>query len=379
VIPREQASQKITFDCQLAYAGFGFEATFAAGPGVTALFGPSGSGKTTAIRLFAGIERPRHGRITINGTVVLDTAQRIFVPAHKRRIGLVYQDAQLLPHLTVDQNLRYGRWFTPKAERTIDPEPVIEVLGIGALLNRKPSALSGGERQRVAIGRALLASPRLLLMDEPLASLDAARKLEILPFIERLRDEFHIPIIYVSHALDEVARLAHQVVQLQGGRVQAVGPPAEIISAASLRETSARFNVLSSVTGVVARHRPDYDVTVLSHPAGEIIVPGRIAAVGASVRLAVPASGVSLAFHPHRDLSIRTALTGHVARIESNAEALAMVTVQLTGGEVLRASVTRLALDEMGLGVGDRVTALIKAAAVDERSVVALNPTRQNP
>lgn len=219
----------IQFAACLQRDEFSFDVAFAAYEGVTALFGPSGSGKSTAIRLLAGLERPQTGRICLDDEIVLDTASGRFMPPHKRRIGLVFQDALLFPHLSVRANLIYGLNLTPKHERRIALDPVVAVLGIGHLLERRPDTLSGGERQRVAIGRALLTSPRLLLMDEPLASLDAARKLEILPFIEQLRDEFEIPIIYVSHSLEEVTRLAKHVVRLDQGRVIGAGKPAEML------------------------------------------------------------------------------------------------------------------------------------------------------
>jgi molybdate transport system ATP-binding protein len=215
----------ITFSCALARPGFTFDVSFEAGAGIMALFGPSGAGKTTVIRLLAGLERPARGTISVAGHRLLDMEGRVFVPAHRRRVGLVFQDALLLPHLSVRANLLYGRWFTPASERRLALGPVVEVLGIGHLLARGPETLSGGERQRVAIGRALLASPRLLLMDEPLASLDAARREEILPFIARLRDAFDLPVVYVSHASEEVARLATHVVRLEQGRVVAAGSP----------------------------------------------------------------------------------------------------------------------------------------------------------
>ncbi len=262
----------IRFDCALARPDFALDVAFEAGQGVTALFGPSGSGKSTVIRLLAGLERPDRGVITLDDKRLLDTAGRIDVPSHRRRMGLVFQDALLLPHLSVRSNLTYGRFFTPGAERRIALDAVIDVLGIGHLLSRSPWTLSGGERQRVAIGRALLTSPRLLLMDEPLASLDAARKLEILPFIEKLRDEFGIPILYVSHAVEEVARLAARVVRLAAGKVAAIGPPGEVLG-----ETAAedRFEAVSLLTARCRGYRPDYAVTIFDHPAGEIIVPGR--------------------------------------------------------------------------------------------------------
>jgi molybdate transport system ATP-binding protein len=246
--PRRPADglRVIRFRCRLARPNFRFDAAFEGGAGVTALFGPSGSGKTTAIRLLAGLERPDEGRIEVEDWLMLDTGRGVHVPPQRRRVGLVFQDALLFPHLTVRQNLLYGRWFTPAAERRIGFEGVVEVLGIGPLLARRPATLSGGERQRAAIGRALLASPRLLLMDEPLASLDAPRKAEILPFIERMRDEFRIPIVYVSHQAEEVARLADRVVRLDRGAVVDSGPPAAVLGAALDEAAQALARVVRS-------------------------------------------------------------------------------------------------------------------------------------
>ncbi len=189
---------------------------------VSALFGPSGAGKTTLLNLLAGLARPREGRIVIDGEPWCDTAADIFVPPHRRRIGYVFQDARLFPHLSVRRNLNYGRWLARGRGKTVTLDEVTALLGLEPLLARRPGALSGGEQQRVAIGRALLTNPRLILMDEPLSALDAARRAEILPFIERLRDRFAIPIVYVSHAIDEVERIADEIVSLEGGRVTGV-------------------------------------------------------------------------------------------------------------------------------------------------------------
>jgi molybdate transport system ATP-binding protein len=186
---------------------------------VVALFGPSGSGKSTLLDVIAGLTQPDHGRVAIDGRVLTDTATGIRVPVHRRRIGYVFQDARLFPHLSVARNLRYGRWFSPKAQRYGGFDETVDLLGIRPLLDRRPATLSGGEKQRVAIGRAILASPRLLLMDEPLASLDAARKAETLPYIERLRDELSIPIVYVSHSREEVERLTGEIIHIDRGRL----------------------------------------------------------------------------------------------------------------------------------------------------------------
>jgi molybdate transport system ATP-binding protein len=196
---------------------FTLDVAFETGARVIALFGPSGSGKTTILNVIAGLLRPQSGLIRVDGQVLTDTGRGVMVPSHRRRIGYVFQGARLFPHLNVHQNLTYGRWFAPKAERFASLDEIVALLGIGPLLARKPATLSGGEKQRVAIGRALLAAPRLLLMDEPLASLDAARKAETLPYIERLRDELRIPIVYVSHSADEVERLASEVIRLDNG------------------------------------------------------------------------------------------------------------------------------------------------------------------
>jgi molybdate transport system ATP-binding protein len=191
--------------------------------GVTALFGPSGAGKTSVVNMVAGLMRPDAGRIAINGQCLFDSARGIDLPPEKRRIGYVFQDGRLLPHLSVGSNLVYGMRRTPAGRRFVQYDPVVELLGIGHLLQRRPAKLSGGEKQRVAIGRALLTSPALLLMDEPLASLDAARKDEVLPFITQLGREFAIPVLYVSHALDEIIALATHLVMLENGRVLAAG------------------------------------------------------------------------------------------------------------------------------------------------------------
>ena len=219
----------LEFDAELTMGTFRLAARFFASPGVTALFGPSGSGKTTIINLLAGLLRPERGKISLLGLPLVDTTEHKFVPSHKRRVGLVYQDAQLFPHLNVRQNLMFGRWFAGGGDQHVPVDAVIDGLGIGALMTRRPAGLSGGEKQRVALARALLSSPKLLLLDEPLAGLDQERKLEILGLIERVRDDFAVPMIYVTHSSDEVRRLASKVIVLRDGKVSATGSPLEIL------------------------------------------------------------------------------------------------------------------------------------------------------
>ncbi len=356
----------IRFDCRLTRPGFAFDAAFEAGAGVTALFGPSGSGKSTALRLIAGLERPERGRISLDDEALTDTEARVHRPPHRRRIGLVFQDALLLPHLSVRSNLTYGRFFTRKADRRLSFEAVVDVLGIGHLLTRRPATLSGGERQRVAIGRALLASPRLLLMDEPLASLDAARKRELLPFIERLRDEFAIPILYVSHAAEEVARLAAHVVLIEAGRVVAAGPPDVVLGTAA--PGADRFDAVSILSAVVKQGLPAYGLSQLAHPAGDILVPGHLEP-GRTVTIAVRATNVAIAIGD-TDSSVRTRLKGRIAGIRMDEGPFAIAAIELLGGSVLQASLTRLAVDQLKLKVGTAVVALVKTVALPEQGPV---------
>jgi molybdate transport system ATP-binding protein len=208
---------------------FVLDVAFEGGPGVTALFGPSGAGKTTILNIIAGTQRPDSGYVAIAGRIVTDTNAGIFLPAHKRRVGFVFQDAQLFPHLTVEQNVKFGRWFTRANDNAPPLDLVTRVLGIGHLLKRRPATLSGGEKQRVALARALLSAPRILLMDEPLSGLDDARRNEIMGLIERVRDEFKIPMIYVTHTREEVRRLATRVVRIKAGRVESIGDAGELL------------------------------------------------------------------------------------------------------------------------------------------------------
>ena len=213
----------LAIDIDKRLGQFRLTAKFEAAAGVTALFGPSGAGKSTVVNLIAGLLVPDHGRIAFDGTALFDSAARINVPPHRRRIGYVFQEGRLFPHLTVRRNLDYGRWMSRISRDDAETRHIVELLDIGDLLDRRPGKLSGGERQRVAIGRALLMRPRLLLLDEPLASLDAARKQEILPYLLRLRDDSKVPMLYVSHQAAELTHITTAVVRIDGGRVTALG------------------------------------------------------------------------------------------------------------------------------------------------------------
>ncbi len=358
----------IAVDVAHQAGAFRLEAAFTGGGGITALFGPSGSGKSTLIAIIAGLISPKRGVVRLDDRVLFDSAARIDVPRHRRRVGVVFQDSLLFPHLSVRRNLLYGRAFTPWADRRIALDPVVETLGIGALLDRRPATLSGGERQRVAIGRALLASPHLLLMDEPLASLDMDRRMEILPLIEHLRDAFGIPIVYVSHTVEEVARLAATVVVLDKGAVVAVGSPADVLRPARGLEGN-RFAIASVITGRLGPVDRDYGLTPVEHPAGTLWLTGEVGPPGREVRVVVRGTDVALALTPPRNVTIRTALSGIVTHVARDAGPLALAEIALDGRGTLTAVVTRKALDELGLDSGDRVHALIKTVAMDERPI----------
>ena len=345
--------------------GFALDVAFAASNGVTALFGTSGAGKSMTLGLIAGIIRPDSGHVRVGAATLVDIAGHTYVPMHRRRIGLVFQDSHLFPHLTVRRNLLFGRWFAPRDAKAVGFDAVVETLGIGALLSRRPGGLSGGERQRVAIGRALLARPRLLLLDEPFAALDRQRKLEILPLIERVRDEFAIPIVYVSHALEEVVRLATRVVVLERGRVTAAGAPEAVLGSTRRQVADLRFGRASILTATAGAYDETFGLTALAHTAGTLWLAGRAGAIGSRIRVMIRATDVSLAAADPGPLSIRSALAGRVVAVASDGP-LAAATVALEGGEELVALVTRRALHDLGLAEGAPVLALIKTVALDE-------------
>lgn len=361
----------ISVDVALKRGAFDLDVAFENEAGITCLFGRSGAGKTLTINLIAGLDRPDRGRIVLDGRTLVDTETGLFVPPHRRHIGLVFQDARLFPHLTVKQNLLYGHRFAGDAAANIAFDQVVETLGLGHLLARRPGRLSGGEKQRVSIGRALLASPALLLMDEPLASLDAERKLEILPLIESLRDRFAVPIVYVSHAVEEVARLASRVVVLDYGRVVTVGSAEEALGPGLKAAGVDRFARASVVSGTLSAVDDAYGLTEISHPAGKIWLVSRAGTPGQEVRVVVKSTDITLARDAGHDTSMRNALSGTVGALEADDGPFAGVDIALDGHGHLFALATRKAIDELGLAPGERVFALIKTAALDERAVAA--------
>ena len=339
------------------------EAAFEGSGGITAIFGASGYGKTTLVNIIAGLIRPDFARISVGGTVLVDTAKGIAMPPSRRRIGYVFQEARLFPHMSVEANLAYGEWFTPRAERYAKRQQILDLLGIGHLLKRRPRDLSGGEKQRVAIGRALLASPRLLLMDEPLASLDAARKAEIMPYLERLRDEVKIPIVYVSHSVAEVMRLASDVAVLSQGKLAAFGPAAEIAQRLDLVPAEEREEGGVIIDMKVAAHDAEFGLTRLSSPAGDIHVPGRIGPEGTPARVRIRARDVMLALEVPRAISALNILKGRV--IEILPADASSVNVRLDcGGAAVVARITRQSAAALKLAPGTPAYAVVKAVSV---------------
>ncbi len=347
---------------KLQLESFALDASFSAPEsGITALFGPSGSGKTTLLRCIAGLEHAA-GSLQVNGQTWQD--DETFVPTHQRPLGYVFQEASLFPHLPVRANLEYGLKRIPPSERRVVLEQVIEWLGLGRLIARgDPAKLSGGERQRVAIGRALLTSPRILLMDEPLAALDTASKQDILPYLEDLHLELKIPVVYVSHALDEVARLADHLVLLEHGRVIASG---------ALQETLARLDLPTAhlddagavIEATVARHDEAYHLTRLDFSGGNLWV-GRVSQpLGASVRARVLARDVSIATQAPQGTSISNILNARIDEIRDEGPDKVIVRMTVGDSHVLLSRITRRSRDHLGLIAGMHVCAQVKSVAL---------------
>jgi len=332
------------------------------GEGVTALFGHSGSGKTTVLRALAGLERTPGAYIALGDEVWQDEARGLFVPTHRRGIGYVFQEASLFAHLDVRANLEFGQKRLKPSGRRFALGPVAELLGIARLLDQQPGTLSGGERQRVAIARTLLASPRLLLMDEPLAALDMKRKLEILPYLERMHDELALPVVYVSHSADEVARLADHLVVLEEGRVLGSGPLSETLARLDL---AANFEDDAGVMIETVLAGQDEDgLSRLAFAGGALLVGRRQAALGSRVRCRIHARDVSLALERPRGSSITNILPGVVDAV-GPAATPGQVLVRLKIGETpLLARITERSRRELGIEPGRSLWAQVKAVAL---------------
>jgi molybdate transport system ATP-binding protein len=344
-------------------AGFRLDATLTAPtPGVIALFGRSGSGKSTLTNVIAGLLTPDVGAVRLDGELLTDVRRGIVVPVERRRIGYVFQEPRLFPHLSVAGNLRYGERRRPTNPRVIGFDEVVALLGLTPLLQKKPRQLSGGERQRVSLGRALLSQPRLLLLDEPLASLDVARREEVLPYLVALRDRLSIPMVYVSHQFEEVLRLATHLVLLEGGRVVAEGPVDEMSLYPVLQGIIGPDLVGAVVEGLVTRVNAETGSAELALGTGSLQVSLRDAQVGARVRLQLLARDVILATQPVQGLSVRNALASTVIAIADDGFGAALVRVDV-GGAIVLARITQDARRALNLRTGDAVWTLVKAVS----------------
>jgi molybdate transport system ATP-binding protein len=349
-----------------AFKGFALDAAFRIEqPGITALFGPSGSGKTTVVNAIAGIFRPREGRIVVDGRVLLDNKAAIFVPPRERRIGYVFQDARLFPHMSVEKNLRFGWRRAAVKAPAREFAHVLNLLGLEPLLTRRPARLSGGEKSRVALGRALLASPQLLLLDEPLSALDAARKAEILPWLERLRDEARLPMIYVTHSLGEVMRLADNLILMRAGRVVAQGRAFDLLSDLEFASAMDASAVGAVFPATISAQRDD-GLTALAFDGGELIVARLDRPVGAHLRVRLRAEDIMLALEAPRAISANNVLPATVTAVQSRG---ANADVQLLcGGAKLVSRITTASLNRLALAPGAKLFAIVKSVTVDSLS-----------
>jgi molybdate transport system ATP-binding protein len=332
-------------------------------PGIIALFGRSGCGKTTLINIISGLLAPDEGRVALDGVVLTDTRERIAIPVERRRIGYVFQDSRLFPHLGVLANLRYGLRRAPKGSSSIRFDEVLALLGLEPLLARRPYQLSGGERQRVALGRALLSQPRLLLLDEPLAALDAARREEVLPYLERLRDRLSIPMVYVSHQLEEVLRLATHVALMAAGEIVASGALSDISLRPELQAIVGSEAVGAILDGTVVRVDAERGVTDVQVARGVLHVSLPEASVGARIRLQLLARDIILATEAPRGLTVRNAIQGIIADISDDLGNAVLVKVDIGSGVAVLSRVTRHAAEDLGLRRGMRVWTLVKAVS----------------
>ncbi len=348
------------------FQGFDLDVSFEAPAGLTVLFGSSGSGKTSVINAVAGLSKPAQSRIVVNGEVLSDSAAGRWVPPHKRSLGYVFQEGRLFPHMNVRKNLLYGNGLVKDRPEVASFDQVVEILGIGSLLERRPAELSGGEKQRVAIGRALLARPKLILADEPLAALDEPRKAEILPYFERLRDEFSLPILYVTHSIAEVARLATTVVALKDGKVDRVGAAAEVLADPSFTPMGPRA-VGAVLEAKVVTHHED-GLTELTANGVALMLPQLSHAIGDQVRVRVAAHDVILSREAPKGLSALNIVEGRVQSVRSGGGPGAIVSVDTKAGRIL-ARITRRSAAALDLSEGVTCYAVMKSVSVAPQDI----------
>lgn len=355
----------IEFKASWQRGDFALAAEFSCPAGVTGIFGPSGAGKTSTAHLLAGLLKPQSGRISVDNQIFVDTNEGIFMPPEKRRVGYVFQDARLFPHMSVLQNLRFGEKLSPAGAVGVSFESVVSLLGLENLLNRNPSGLSGGERQRVAIGRALLMKPRLLIMDEPLASLDPARRSEILPFLEAVKSEIGVPIVYITHNLGELVRLSDHCVLMNDGAVTASGPVEEVLSRFDLRDLIDPADGGTVLSARAGAKDPEDSLLTLQTAAGPLFVPANDVSEGTEVHVRIRGRDVAIALKRPERISVLNVFAGTVISLEAVSAAQVDVLLALDGDVTLWARITRRSARELGLEPGTAAFALIKAVAIE--------------
>jgi molybdate transport system ATP-binding protein len=351
----------VEFDITLNRGSFALQASLKMEQTMVGLFGPSGSGKSTLLGILAGYIEPDRGRILVNGRCLLDSVRGVNIPIHQRRVGIVFQDSRLFPHLTVKSNLSYGFALLDENAKKFSLDHIVELLELSPLLQQRPHQLSGGEQQRVALGRALLASPDLLLLDEPLASLDERLKGQILPFLRRVKEQIHVPMIYVSHAINEILELTQQLVVINDGKILAHGDFHEVIMAdkvLTLAHTLGLDNAIS-VTLVEKNHELGYCIG--SYGDHTLLLPYTEMPAGTGFSLAIPASGIALSRRPIEGITIQNQIPGTVTAIRI-VNHRALVTVNT--GTILIAEITAKALHDLEIKIDDPVYCLIKAQAI---------------
>lgn len=350
----------LDLDLELRQGAFTLQGRLRLEQPVSGLFGPSGCGKSTLLRAIAGLLRPQAGHIHLDGAPLFDAQHRIDLPPHRRRVGLVFQDSQLFPHLSVEGNLLYGFKLLPTAERHFSLARIVELLDIGQLLQRRPRHLSGGERQRVALGRTLLASPRLLLLDEPLAALDEARKQQILPFLRRVRDELGLPMLYVSHAINEILYLTPHLAIMDNGHILGQGLFSDVIRQERLLELARSLGLENVLQVTVARHEPEIGSTTVRYDHHKLHLPLSQLPVGAETWIALRAADVALARQPIADITIQNQVAGRILSLRRIADRML---VEVDIGVPILAEVTVKAVRDLHLMEGDPVYCLFKARA----------------
>ncbi|MEP1611641.1 MAG: molybdenum ABC transporter ATP-binding protein [Roseobacter sp.] len=350
---------------------FALDAQFEAPKGITVLYGRSGSGKTTLVNAVAGLIQPMSGHVSADGWCMFDSTSGVNLPPHRRRIGYIFQEGRLFPHLSVRQNLKYGEWFAPKSTPRGDITRIVEMLGIGPLLERRPTGLSGGEKQRVAIGRALLANPRLILADEPLAALDDGRKAEILPYFERLRDELEVPIIYVSHAQAEVTRLATTLVVLENGKVACYGNAPDVLSDPNVTPLGAAAAGVLLQAHVRAQHEDG--ITEVTAGGLSLLMPKVAYPVGTELRIRIKAQDVMLATEKPHSISALNVFPATITALRLGQGPGAMAQVK-AGENLFLARITQRSLKELGLVEGSQVYAVLKAVSIPRNAIGDAHP-----